>query len=90
MILPNYRMSNIKQVKEKRRKKTERSTDDVQKWIPYSLEQNQLNDQGNEQSSPSQLSYIYSPAPHTIHTAKGRENKTYWQYHRQAIRFKTN
>jgi len=31
--------------------------------IPYFLEQSQLIDQGNEQSSQTRLSYIYNPAP---------------------------
>ena len=39
------------------------------------MEQSQLNDQGNEQSNQTQLSYIYSPAPYTIYIAK--EEKLY-------------
>jgi len=40
--------------------------------IPYFLEQSQLNDQGNEQSSQTQLCYIYNPAPCTIYRVKNR------------------
>jgi len=40
--------------------------------IPYFLEQSQLSDQGNEQSSQTRSSYIYSPAPYTIRRVKNR------------------
>jgi hypothetical protein len=50
--------------------------------IPYFLEKRLLMDQGNEQSSLSQLRYKYSPVPRTIFIAE-EKNKNTTEGHRK-------
>ena len=54
--------------------KTKRERLEGENEIPFFLEQNLLTDQENGQSSLSQLSYKYSPAPHIIHTSEEKFN----------------
>jgi hypothetical protein len=55
--------------------------------IPYFLEKRLLMDQGNEQSSLSQLRYKYSPVPRTIFIAE-EKNKNTTEGHRKPTKTK--